>query len=298
MPGKETPHAFLKWAGGKLRLIPEIQKRFPACVRQNESFNYVEPFVGGGAMLWHISRNFPKAEKIVINDINTDLYAAYQSLKTQPEKLILLLEKHRKTYLKISSEEQRKAFFLEQREIFNTRKSSMVKHAALLIFLNKTCFNGLYRVNAKGKFNVPFGRYKNPGIFDSENLKSVSDFLQKTEILNSDFEKTLDFATPNTLFYLDPPYKPLSKSASFTAYSTDKFDDNDQQRLKSFCDKIHSAGSFFILSNSDPKNTDPDNNFFEELYRDYTIEKIQARRAINSDASKRGAIFELLIRNF
>jgi len=169
---------------------------------------------------------------------------------------------------------------------------------ALLLFLNKTCFNGLYRVNKKGKFNVPFGQYKKPNICDKNNLISVHHYLQKVKVLQGDFEETLKYAIKPSIFYLDPPYKPINLTSSFTSYSEQIFDDNEQIRLKKFCDEIHRQGNYFILSNSDVKNYDHSNNFFDELYKQYNIKRVKVRRNINSKGNKRGEIFELLITNF
>ncbi|MGK7924081.1 MAG: DNA adenine methylase, partial [Spirulina sp.] len=168
----------------------------------------------------------------------------------------------------------------------------------LLIFLNRTCFNGLYRVNQRGLFNVPFGRYKKPKICDRENLIAVHQCLQNVKILKGDFAETLKFASPNTLFYLDPPYKPLNPTSAFTAYSQENFSDRDQLRLKDFCDKVNQKGGYFLLSNSDVQNSDRDRSFFDELYDDYTIKRVKAKRNINSKGDSRGEISEILISNF
>ena len=236
-------------------------------------------------------------ERAVIADLNPDLTKAYQTIKNQPEKLINQLSEIKDTYFKLKDEDARKEFFLEKRIDFNKRTSKALRNTALLIFLNQTCFNGLYRVNSKGGFNVPFGRYTNPRICNSKTILSVSQALQKVEILNVDFEKTLKYADKQSFFYFDPPYKPISKTASFNAYAADNFDDNEQKRLKNFCDKVDKKGHFFILSNSDVKNHDTSNNFFDELYADYKIRRVKAKRAINSKGDKRGEIYELLIQN-
>jgi len=187
-------------------------------------------------------------------------------------------------------ETARKEYFLRQRDIFNTRREFDAQKAALLIFLNRTCFNGLYRVNRAGEFNVPFGRYTNPAICDEQNLRAVHTALQKVTILNGDFEETLAYASGKTIFYMDPPYRPLSPTSSFNTYARDGFDDEEQKRLKRFCDAISSAGFDWIQSNSAPED-----NFFEELYSRYSIHRVEAKRSINSRAEKRGKLAELLI---
>lgn len=182
--------------------------------------------------------------------------------------------------------------------MFNARNAAKVTQAALFIFLNKTCYNGLYRVNRKNEFNVPIGSYKKPVICDSENLRAVSQLLQKVIILNGDFEQTLDYASGKTLFYCDPPYRPLSKTSSFNSYAQDVFDDSEQERLARFCKRIDESGYYWILSNSDPKNINSDDDFFESLYGDFNIKRVSAKRFINSKGSRRGAINELLITNY
>ena len=204
--------------------------------------------------------------------------------------------KHSRYILK--SEEERKDFFLNQREKFNGEGLARIEKSAVLIFLNRTCFNGLYRVNRKGKFNVPFGRYTNPTICDEKTILTCSKLLQKVEILHGDFTKTIDFAVSSTLFYFDPPYKPLSATSSFNSYSEVKFDDAEQIRLRDFCTKVSSLKHWLILSNSDVCVEGSENNFFDEIYSDFNIRRVQAVRKINSNPEKRGKLSELLITNY
>lgn len=289
---------FLKWAGGKRQIIPEIAEAIPEAISQSDSFYYIEPFVGSGAMLFYMLRTYrDKISKAVINDINPHLITVFQVIRDNPEGLIYQLKEFSDKYFSYELQDDRKAYFLEQREFFNTNPENPIINTALLMFLNRTCFNGLYRTNSKGKFNVPFGKYKNPRIYNPDLIHANSAALKKVIILQGDYQQTLTYASQPTLFYFDPPYKPISQSSSFTAYSKDAFSDDDQIRLKEFCDNITENGFHFILSNSDLKNTDPDNSFFDDLYQSYIINRVQAKRNINSDSTKRGKIFELLISN-
>lgn len=288
---------FLKWAGGKTQLIKEIGTKFP-CDKEKK-FTYIEPFVGSGAVLFWVLNNYPNLEKAVINDANSDLINTYQSIADSVELLIELLETWENEYHQLLTDEiAKKVYFYNKRALFNTRKSKKLEQAALFIFLNKTCFNGLFRVNKKNQFNVPIGSYKKPLICDKNNLRSVSQALAKVEILTGDFEETINYSTNTTYFYFDPPYKPLNISSSFNTYAKDAFDDNEQIRLKNFCDRLDQIGCKWLLSNSDVKNTMPDNDFFDELYQHYTIKRVQAKRSINAHGNKRGRLNELLISNF
>lgn len=289
--------SFLKWAGGKTQLIPEIEKNLPSSVLEAK-FTYIESFVGSGAVLFWVLNNFPQLEKAVINDINEDLINTYKTIKSNPKELISILEVIQEEYHSLDhSSDKKKEYFYEKRALYNKREQSQTEQSALFIYLNRTCFNGLYRVNRRNEFNVPIGSYKKPTICDKSNLLAVSEALQKVEILCGDFEQTLNFAGMDTLFYFDPPYKPLSETSSFNSYAKNGFDDDEQIRLKEFCDKIDSYGYPWILSNSDPKGKDPGNNFFDNLYADYTIRRVDAKRSINANPKKRGLLKELLITN-
>ena len=295
---KKIAKPFIKWAGGKSQLLTKIDKVISANIKESE-FTYIEPFVGGGAVLFWIMQKYPKIKKAVINDINTDLTNSYLVIKENVEELILILEKWEKEYHSLKDEpEKKKEYYYSKRNLFNSRKSDKITQTALFIFLNRTCFNGLYRVNRKNEFNVPIGSYKTPMICDKENLRSVSDILQKVTILNGDFEQTLEYAEENSLFYFDPPYKPLSATSSFNSYAKDEFDDSEQIRLAKFCEKIDLLGYQWILSNSDVKGKNPDDNFFDNLYSNFNIKRVSARRNINSNPNKRGELTELLITNY
>ena len=218
MKKASKPKPFLKWAGGKTQLISEIEKCLPAEIRTNK-FTYIEPFVGSGAVLFWMLNNFPNLEKAVINDINSDLINAYKIIASQPANLISILKDLQKQFHELqSSEEKKKEFYYQKRDLYNTRSTDETTQASLFIFLNRTCFNGLYRVNRNNFFNVPIGSYSFSVICDEENILAVSEALQKVEILNGDFEKTISYANQNSFFYFDPPYKPLNLTLSFTAH--------------------------------------------------------------------------------
>ncbi len=288
---------FIKWAGGKAQLLAEINNAIPENLKFSE-FTYIEPFAGGGAVLFWILQKYPNIKKAIINDINTDLTNSYETIKQNVEELISLLKNWEKEYhsLKDKSDEK-KEYYYSKRKLFNSRISDKTMQTALFIFLNRTCFNGLYRVNRKNEFNVPIGSYKKPMICDEDNLIAVSKVLQKVTILNGDFEETLEYAKGDTLFYFDPPYKPISDTSSFNSYAKDDFDDKEQIRLAKFCEKIDVLGYQWILSNSDVKGKNPDDNFFDELYNKFNIKRVLARRNINSNPNRRGILTELLITN-
>ncbi len=289
---------FVKWAGGKNQLLNEIENVIPAQLKTNE-FIYIEPFVGGGAVLFWILQKYPNIRTAVINDINSDLINSYITIKENVEELIVILKKLEDMYYSfLNNLEKKKKFYYSKRELFNKRISDKVTQTALFIFLNRTCFNGLYRVNRKNEFNVPIGSYKKPMICDEANLRAVSKLLQKVIILNGDFEQTLQYAKNTTLFYFDPPYKPLSQTSSFNSYTKDEFNDKEQIRLAKFCIKIDLLGYKWILSNSDVKGKNPNDNFFDELYGQFNIKRVMARRNINSNPNKRGELTELLITNY
>lgn len=289
---------FIKWVGGKSQLIEQLDYQLPADFDNWEDVTYIEPFVGGGAMLFYLLQRYPNIKHAVINDINSDLTTCYQTVRDMPEQLILSLCDIESAYLGLQSEDARKEFFLTARERYNQKNLDPIENTTLFFFLNRTCFNGLYRVNKKGLFNVPFGKYVNPTICNSEIIRKDSELLQRVEILNGDFEATFEYAKGNTLFYFDPPYRPLSDTSSFKDYSKESFNDDAQERLKEFCDKIHEAGFKFMLSNSDCKGLNEKDNFFDTLYGAYKIERVWASRSINSVPSKRGKLTEILVHNY
>jgi len=286
---------FLKWAGGKKQLLGEIDDRLPKDEILSGKINtYVEPFVGGGAVFFHIANNFPQIKHFCLFDINQDLVNCYNTIKEDVENLIDELSILQNEFLKKRS--TRKGFFYQIRTEFNFDRLP-----AKLIFLNKTCFNGLYRVNRKGLFNVPFGNYKNPKICDENNLRIVSETLQRAKIVCKDFEKSLPYIKKQSLVYFDPPYRPITQTASFTSYTKEDFEHNDQIRLSTFCKKVTEKGAKLLLSNSDPKNENPKDQFFQKNYPKklkFQIETVKASRMINCKGSKRGQINELIITNY
>lgn len=289
---------FLKWAGGKTQLIVDIEKALPKEIIDNK-FTYIEPFVGSGAILFWMLNNFPKLEKAVINDVNADLINTYKVIASKPKELISILEVIQNEFHALENkQEEKKAYYYQKRELYNTRGVEKSAQAALFIFLNRTCFNGLYRVNKNNGYNVPMGSYKKPTICDKNNILAVSKALQKVEILCGDYEKTLNEATSNSFFYFDPPYKPLSNTSSFNSYAKDEFDDEEQIRLKDFCSKLDALNYTWILSNSDVKGKDANDNFFDDLYSDFNIQRVNAKRSINANSTKRGLLKELLINNY
>ena len=298
---KNTNHIakpFLKWAGGKTQLIEQIKNNLPNFVH-NESFTYIEPFVGSGAVLFWLLNEFPNMKKAIINDINKDLIDTYCTIAENPDQLITILEHLQREYHALEDQQEaKKAYYYEKRALFNSRSEEKLNQSALFIFLNRTCFNGLYRVNSKNEFNVPIGSYKRPMICDKENILAVSKALQKVEIICGDFEQTIQYAEGNTLFYFDPPYKPLSETSNFNAYAKDSFDDSGQIRLRDFCYKLNNLNHYWILSNSDVKGKDEKNHFFDELYADFEIKRVLAKRSINANPEKRGVLNELLITNY
>ena len=291
-----TVKPFVKWAGGKSQLLNEIRAKYPKKIDK-----YCEPFVGGGAVLLDVLANCHPKE-VLINDINGELVNTYSQIKNNVDKLIKMLSEMQESFWS-KNDVDRKGMYTSKRDRFNDIKVNgddkiNLEKAALFIFLNKTCFNGLYRVNRKGLFNVPIGSYKNPPICDAENLKNISKLLQNVQIKCGDYSECEDFIDENTFVYIDPPYRPLTATASFTSYSENEFGDKEQIELGKFVDRISAKGAKVVVSNSDPKNTDENDCFFDDLYSSYTVKRVSAKRMINSKASGRGSIKELIICNF
>ena len=289
---------FIKWVGGKSQLIEQLDAQLPADFSRWKNVTYIEPFVGGGAMLFYMLQRYPNIKHAVINDIHSDLTTCYQVVRDTPEELIKSLGQVEIAYLSLDTEEERKAFFMAARARYNQKNLDSIENTTMFFFLNRTCFNGLYRVNKKGLFNVPFGKYANPTICDPDTIRKDSTLLQHVEILTGDFEATFTHAHGDTFFYLDPPYRPLSDTSSFNDYAKEAFNDDAQVRLKEFCDRIDTAGYKFMLSNSDCKGKDEADNFFDVLYGAYKIERVWAVRSINSNSQKRGKLTEILVHNY
>ena len=289
---------FIKWVGGKSQLIEQLDAQLPADFGNWENVTYIEPFVGGGAMLFYMLQCYPNIQHAIINDINPDLATCYRTVRDNPNQLIESLRDIESAYFTLQSKEGRKEFFMAVRDRYNEKNLDPIENTTKFFFLNRTCFNGLYRVNKKGLFNVPFGKYSNPTICDPETILKDSGLLQRVEILNGDFEGTFEYAQGNTLFYFDPPYRPLSDTSSFNDYAKEAFNDAAQIRLKEYCDRVNEAGFKFMLSNSDCKGKNEEDNFFDVLYAAYQIERVWASRSINSNPSKRGKLTEILVRNY
>lgn len=289
---------FVKWAGGKGQLLEQLDALLPADFSTRTNLVYVEPFVGGGAMLFHVLIKYPNIKSAVINDLNVDLMTCYRVIKEHPEELISVLRELQSQYKALLDEEERKAFFLAQRNRYNLRLSSEEETAALFIFLNRTCFNGLYRVNSKGQYNVPFGKMVNPLICDAATIRADSEVLKKVEIMCGDFEKIADAVSSSAFFYFDPPYRPLTQTAAFTAYAKGGFGDDQQLRLAQFTRCLAANGNQWLLSNSDPHNVNSKDDFFDDLFAGFDIQRVSASRMINSNAERRGKITELVIRNY
>lgn len=291
---------FLKWAGGKRQLLDEIRARLPKSI--DEMDTYIEPFIGGGAVLFDMLKRF-NFKNVHISDINPELVLCYRQIQSSVEEVNQYLEHLIENYPKNS--EKRDEYYYALRESWNanldinsmTNKQKSYR-VAQMIFLNKTCFNGLFRLNRSGKFNVPTGRYKNPSFPSAECLIEVSKALQGVIIHNTRYEECIKWVENKTFVYFDPPYRPLSKTSSFISYSKGDFNDENQVELANLAKKLDKMEAFFLLSNSDPKNTIKDDNFFDELYSQFQIDRVFARRAINSNPDRRGKISELLIQNY
>jgi DNA adenine methylase len=302
---RSTAQPFLKWAGGKRQLLEQLESYFPPELKSGEISRYVEPFVGSGAVFFKVFQCYP-VQDCLIADVNPELILVYETIKREVDDLIdRLFEIQTKYYL--LDDDQRKDFYYKIREAYNKQRISIdfrkfhsiwVTRSAYMLFLNRTAYNGLFRLNSKGEFNVPCGRYKNPRILDEENLRNVSHLLRNVSIQYGDFEEVEDFVDGKTLVYFDPPYRPLSSTAHFTSYSKDLFDDQQQLRLADFFRRLDAKGGKLMLSNSDPQNVDVKDDFFDRTYDGFRIERLQAKRNINRDPEKRGPISELLILNY
>ena len=290
---------FIKWVGGKGQLIEQLDAQLPENFSAWEDVTYIEPFVGGGAMLFYMLQQYPNIRHAVINDVNSDLTTCYRTVRDTPEELITSLMDIQNAYNALSTEEVRKEFFLAVRDRYNEKNLDPLENTTKFFFLNRTCFNGLYRVNKRGSFNVPFGKYTNPLICDPSTIRKDSELLQRVEIMTGDFEVTLDHVGNGyNFFYFDPPYRPLSDTSSFNDYAKESFNDDAQIRLKKYCDHIDDAGFHFMLSNSDCKGKNEEDNFFDVLYGAYHIERVWASRSINSNPNKRGKLTEILVHNY
>lgn len=290
----KTVKPFIKWAGGKSQLLEEIRKKYPAKIER-----YCEPFVGGGAVLLDVLANHQPKE-VLINDINPELTNTYIQIRDNAESIITTLSEMQGDFWDMD-DEKRKEYFYSQRERFNElikQSASTEEKAALFIFINKTCFNGLYRVNGKGLYNVPIGSYKKPPICDAENIRTISELLKRVDVHCGDYSECESFITDNAFVYIDPPYRPLNATSSFTSNAKIEFGDEQQIQLGHFIEKISEKGAKVVASNSDPHNTDENDNFFDDIYKMFFIDRVAATRMINSKSNGRGTVSELLICNY
>lgn len=299
-----NPHEagpFVKWAGGKSKLVDVILHNVSENINLNEIKHYLEPFVGGGAMFFYLANHY-NFESMTIMDINLDLINCYKAIKESPTTLIRKMDELQNRYNNFTSIGEKESFYYEMRNIYNDyrKKENLIEfidfeRAAQFIFLNKSCFNGLYRVNRSGGYNVPFGKKETLNIYNERNILSIYEVLQRTEIIHGDYRRTLDFVQNDTFVYFDPPYRPITSSAAFTAYAESGFNDNDQENLAQLCNQLYIQGVRFAVSNSDPHNSDPTDMFFDELYRDFNIYRISASRQIAAESSSRNPVSEILV---
>lgn len=295
-----TAKPFLKWAGGKTKLLPTLYHHLPKSLTEWETFTYIEPFVGGGSVLFFMLERFPNIQKVIANDVNPRLVNLYRVIQQDVEQFIVCLSQMQTSYDACDTEESRQKLFLARRTAYNSRTLSAVEDAAHFIFLNKTCFNGLYRENRKGDFNVPFGRYARPLICDADNLRAVAQTLGKVEFRCGDFSAlSSDISGEvHTYIYMDPPYRPLSLTSSFSAYAKGGFNDDDQRRLKVFCDDATSRNALTMQSNSDGRAAEEPNDFLDALYANYHIHRVFAPRSISAKGTQRGKVSEVIICNY
>lgn len=298
-----------KWTGGKGQLLAELHSRLDPLLDSGKIERYAEPFIGAGSLMWSVL-NRGDVGHVYFGDMNGEMINLYKAIKDTPEELGGKLAALQSDYM-AKGEEGRSEMFYAKRNAYNAlidkhpdaayTGQDAIESAALFMFLNRTCFNGLYRVNKSNHFNAPFGKYKNPPIDQSEQILANSEALNAVEDLTiafAPYEDSLPFVDDKTFVYLDPPYRPLTDSASFTAYAKSGFNDDNQRELARYCRQVDERGGKFMLSNSDPHNSDPDDDFFDDLYEGFTIERVLASRAINSKGDGRGKITEILVRNF
>ncbi len=295
----EGAHPFVKWAGGKGQLLTVLKDNLPQGIGASIK-KYAEPFVGGGALLFSLLGDY-SFDEVYICDSNKELINAYTVIRDLCGELIHCLADMQSAYNSKANLDAKQQYYYSQRERYNTLSlncDTKIEKAALFIFLNKTCFNGLYRVNKQGNFNVPFGKHERPTICDTDNLLKISDVLQNAIMRACDYHDVLSFADESTFVYIDPPYRPLNATSGFTSYTEEQFNDQNQIELAQLYKELSDKGAKVLLSNSDPHNADENDNFFDDLYSDFTIMRVDASRAINSKGNKRGKIKELLIKNY
>ena len=296
----EKIRPFVKWAGGKGSLIPQLNNFYPYELKNGIIERYIEPFVGGGAVLIDILQKYDVQEAYAF-DINIDLINSYNVIKNNVEDLITNLKQMETEYLQLEQEE-RKNYFYNKREEYNNytleENEHNIQRAAQFIYLNRTCFNGLYRVNKAGKFNVPMGSHKNPTICDEENLRNLSKLIQNVQFQYGDYRRSMEYVTENTFVYFDPPYRPLNVTSGFTSYTKEDFNDDNQRELAEFYRELNEQNVKLMLSNSNPKNTNKEDTFFDNIYQGFNIDEIYASRMINANLKGRGKISEILVTNY
>lgn len=296
----EKIRPFVKWAGGKGSLIPQLNNFYPYELKNGIIERYIEPFVGGGAVLIDILQKYDVQEAYAF-DINIDLINSYNVIKNNVEDLITNLKQMETEYLQLEQEERKNYFYNKRDEYNNYRLEGIeqnIQRAAQFIYLNRTCFNGLYRVNKAGKFNVPMGNYKNPTICDEENLKNLSELIQNVQFQYGDYRRSMEYVTENTFVYFDPPYRPLNVTSGFTSYTKEDFNDDNQRELAEFYRELNEQNAKLMLSNSNPKNTNKEDTFFDNIYQGFNIDEIYASRMINANSKGRGKISEILVTNY
>lgn len=291
---------FVKWAGGKGNLLNQLNNYYPLELKNGKIEYYIEPFVGGRAVLIDILQNYDVKEAYAF-DINIDLINSYNVIKNNVEELITNLKLLEKEYLSLEKDD-RKEYFYNMRKQYNsyriTKDEMSLQKAIEFIFLNRTCFNGLYRVNKNGDFNVPMGNYKNPTIYDEENLRALSELIKNVNFEYEDYKASQKYIKKNTFVYFDPPYRPLNITSGFTSYTKEDFDDENQKELALYYKELNNNNVKVMLSNSNPKNTNKEDCFFENIYKGFNINEVYAKRMINANSSGRGEISELLITNY
>lgn len=296
----EKIRPFVKWAGGKGSLIPQLNNFYPYELKNGIIERYIEPFVGGGAILIDILQKYD-IQEVYAFDINIDLINSYNVIKNNVEELVANLKQMETEYLGLGQEE-RKNYFYNIRNEYNDYElkedEQNVRRAAQFIYLNRTCFNGLYRVNKNGKFNVPVGSYKNPTICDEQNLRQLSQLIQNVQFQYGDYSRSMEYVTENTFIYFDPPYRPLNVTSGFTSYTKEDFNDENQKELAIFYRELNGQNAKLMLSNSNPKNINVEDNFFDNIYQGFNINEIQASRMINANSNGRGKISEILVTNY
>ncbi len=291
---------FVKWAGGKGSLIPQLNNFYPYELKNGIIERYIEPFVGGGAVLIDILQKYD-IQEVYAFDINIDLINSYNVIKCNVEELINNLKQMETEYLQLGQEERKKYFYNIRNEYNNyelEENEQNIQRAAQFIYLNRTCFNGLYRVNKNGKFNVPIGSYKNPTICDEENLRQLSQLVQNVQFQYGDYSRSMEYVTENTFVYFDPPYRPLNVTSGFTSYTKEDFNDDNQRELATFYGELNERNAKLMLSNSNPKNINKEDTFFDNIYQGFNINQIQASRMINANSNGRGKISEILVTNY